>query len=95
MSIALPSIDFSRVRYKDIIALQHFCSTEALYDQLRKQLVAATNNWNKEKLTRVIDSFLNAEVPDGEELLAKADRRLVHIEVRKGKPDSELFSTLF
>ena len=52
---------------------------------MRKQLEKAAKTWDQQKIELAIDLFEKEQVPDGEDLLAKAKRRLVHIEVKNGE----------
>ena len=55
------------------------------HEKLRKQLENAAGWWEQDKIERAIAQFLDEEVPDGRDLLANAERRLIHIKVKKGE----------
>ena len=55
------------------------------FNQLRATLAAAMEAKDKQELSRAIDELRSAEVPDSQELIDAAEKRLVALDVFDGE----------
>ena len=61
---------------------------ERLFQKRTLRLMEAVRGKNMEKLSRAIEEFRDAQVPDGEELLQASERRLAFLQVSEGKSEN-------